>query len=219
MAKSPSTPTVSRRRDTEGTHVALLKAALNLMAENGPEAFTVSEVAQRAGVNRTTAYQHFRTRENLIGAVLAELPNETSLMLKAKLPPSQLIDHITDYFFDHPEIARQWMFQILLDFQQPSREGWNRYMKATHNMAASERAQVGIDPEMQGHILVASILVWSLHARNGSEGDAGAKNHPPLYLRAKTAFAVRCVQARSVAQLVYRSQSSECAKTEHVQAE
>ena len=53
-------------------------------------------------------------------------------------------------------------------------------MKTMHNMAASEQAQVGIDPEMQGHILVASILLWSLHARNGSEGDAGAKNHPPL---------------------------------------
>ena len=116
MAKSPSTPTVSRRRNTEATHVALLKAARNLMAENGPDGFTVSEIAQRAGVNRTTAYQHFRTREDLIGAVLAELPNEPSLMLKAKLPPTQLIDHITDYFLDHPEIARLWMFEILLDF-------------------------------------------------------------------------------------------------------
>ena len=51
-------------------------------------------------------------------------------------------------------------------------------MKTMHNMAASEQAQVGIDPEMQGHILVASILLWSLHARNGSEGDAGAKKPP-----------------------------------------
>ncbi len=180
MAKNPSTPTVSRRRDAEGTHVTLLNAARNLMAENGSEAFTVSEVAQRARVDRTTAYQRFRTCEDLLGAVLAELPNETSLMLKAKLPPSQLIGHTTDYFLDHPEIVRLWLLQMLLDFQQPNREGWNRYMKAMHKMAAGEQAQVGIDPEMQGHILVDSILAWSLHARNGPEGDAGAKNHPPL---------------------------------------
>ena len=175
MAKSPSTPTVPRRRDAEANHATLLKAARMLMAESGPEAFTVSEVAHRAGVNRTTAYQHFRTREDLIGAVLVELSNETSLMLKAKLPPSQLIDHMTDYFLDHPEIARLWMFQMLLDIQLPSREGWNRYMKAMRNMAASEQAQAGIDPEMLGHILVAAILVWSLQARNGPEGAAGAK--------------------------------------------
>lgn len=178
MAKSPSTPTVSRRRDAEATHVALLKAARNLMAENGTEAFTASEVAHRAGVNRTTAYQHFRTREDLIGAVLAELSNETSLTLKAKLPPSQLIDHITDYFLDHPKIVRLWLLEMLLDIQLPSREGGNRYMKAMHHIAASEQAQVGIDPEFLGHILVASIRVWSLHARNGPEGDAGAKKPP-----------------------------------------
>ncbi len=140
MAKSPSTPTVPRRRDAEATHVALLKAARMLMAESGPEAFTVSEVAHRAGVNRTTAYQHFRTREDLIGAVLAELSNETSLMLKAKLPPSQLIDHMTDYFLDHPEIARLWMFHLLTG-RSRAREGWGDFIESLERMATGSRAQ------------------------------------------------------------------------------
>ena len=33
----------------------------------GPEALTVSSVARAAGLNRTTAYQHFRTRDELVG--------------------------------------------------------------------------------------------------------------------------------------------------------
>jgi AcrR family transcriptional regulator len=136
MAKVVSTLTARKRRDAEATHDALLKAARAMMAESGPETLTVSEVAHRAGVNRTTAYQHFRTREDLMGAVLAQVANETSLMLKTDLSPSQLLDSMTEYFLDHPEIARLWMFQMLQNIQLPNRDGWNRYMKAMCTLAA-----------------------------------------------------------------------------------
>ena len=60
---------VPRRRDPRATY----EAALRTMAEHGPEVLSVSEVAHRAGVNRTTAYQHFRTRERLVVAVIDRL--------------------------------------------------------------------------------------------------------------------------------------------------
>lgn len=174
MAKVLSTLAVRKRRDAKATHEALLKAARAMMAESGPEALTVSEVAHRAGVNRTTAYQHFRAREDLMGAVLAQVADETSLMLKTDLSPSQLLDSMTEYFLEHPEIARLWMFQMLQNIQLPNRDGWNRYMKAMRALAASERAQPGIDPEMLGTILLAAVLVWPLRVRSRSEGDADA---------------------------------------------
>lgn len=183
MTKVVSTLIARKRRDAEATHEALLKAARAIMAESGPEALTVSEVAHRAGVNRTTAYQHFRTREDLMGAVLAQVANETSLMLKTNLSPSQLLDSMTEYFLEHPEIARLWMFQMLQNIQLPNRDGWNRYMKAMSALADSDRAQPGIDPEMLGTILLAAVLVWPLRVRSRSQGEADAKHATQRFTR------------------------------------
>lgn len=163
-----------RRRDPQGTCESIIAAARAMMAERGPEALTVSDVAHRAGVNRGTAYQHFRTRNDLVGAVLARLADETSRLLTADVPPGERIDHMVEYFLAHPEIARLWMFQMLAHIQLPNRDGWNRYMKAMRALAASERTQNDVDPEMLGHILLAAILVWSLLARSTAKSESGA---------------------------------------------
>src|ERR1700734_2406244 len=62
---------VRRKRDPEGTREAILEAAREVLAQDGKEGVSVAQVAQRAGVNRGTAYQHFQTREQLIDATAA----------------------------------------------------------------------------------------------------------------------------------------------------
>src|SRR5689334_25177361 len=57
-----------RERNPERTREAILEAAREVLAQDGKEGLSVAQVAQRAGVNRGTAYQHFQTREQLIEA-------------------------------------------------------------------------------------------------------------------------------------------------------
>jgi AcrR family transcriptional regulator len=47
----------------------LLRAAIRLIAEVGPTAFTLREVARRAGVSHNAPYRHFRDRDDLLEAV------------------------------------------------------------------------------------------------------------------------------------------------------
>lgn len=51
---------------------ALLNAAVELIAESGPEAFTLREAARRAGVSHNAPYRHFRDKADLLAAVAAE---------------------------------------------------------------------------------------------------------------------------------------------------
>src|SRR6516162_6235923 len=51
---------------------ALLKAAIRLIAEVGPAAFTLREVARRAGVSHNAPYRHFRDKDDLLAAVAAQ---------------------------------------------------------------------------------------------------------------------------------------------------
>jgi AcrR family transcriptional regulator len=56
-------------RSAGHTGSAIFAVARGVMVERGPDAMTLSEMAQRAGVNRGTAYQHFRNRDQLARAV------------------------------------------------------------------------------------------------------------------------------------------------------
>ena len=67
--ETASPPDRPLRSDAQESRAALLLAARELVAERGIDALTVSGVAQRAGLNRSTAYQHFRSRDELIDAV------------------------------------------------------------------------------------------------------------------------------------------------------
>jgi AcrR family transcriptional regulator len=68
---SPATdPRAARSRE------AILAAAFDLLAREGPGAITQQRVAQQAGVGRATVYRHWATPEDLLRDVLytAELP-------------------------------------------------------------------------------------------------------------------------------------------------
>src|SRR5262249_41544428 len=63
---------------------ALLEAAIRLIAEVGPTAFTLREVARRAGVSHNAPYRHFRDRDDLVANVAAQGFRElTQAMLDA----------------------------------------------------------------------------------------------------------------------------------------
>jgi AcrR family transcriptional regulator len=50
----------------------LLQGALRAIAELGPAAFTLREVARRAGVSHNAPYRHFRDKDALLAAVSAQ---------------------------------------------------------------------------------------------------------------------------------------------------
>src|ERR1700720_4295664 len=70
MTLPATDPRAARRRE------AILAAAFDLLAREGPGAITHQRVAQQAGVGRATVYRHWAAPEDLLRDVLytAELP-------------------------------------------------------------------------------------------------------------------------------------------------
>ena len=62
---------------------ALLESAIRLIAEAGPDAFTLREVARRAGVSHNAPYRHFHDKGDLLAAVAAEGYNELTAAMTA----------------------------------------------------------------------------------------------------------------------------------------
>ena len=156
------------RCDAQHNRAALLKAARALVSESGPEALTVVAVARRAGLNRSTAYQHFKNREQILDAVGDAFAEEVQRIFSEPRELGEQIDFFVDYFSRHPDIARIWMFrQLTGPGENPA--GWVDYVTALERLARSRRSQDGIDAEMLGIIGMTSALVWSLMTHQRSQ--------------------------------------------------
>jgi AcrR family transcriptional regulator len=54
------------------SRAALVSAFSELLLERGYEGLTVAQVAERADVGRSTLYEHFRTKDDLLKGILAD---------------------------------------------------------------------------------------------------------------------------------------------------
>jgi AcrR family transcriptional regulator len=161
------------RSDAKQSRKTLLAAARALFAEKGPESLTVAAVAKRAGLNRSTTYQHFRNREELLAAVGANFASELRDLLREPRPFGEQIDFFVHYFHERPDIARLWIFDLLAE-KKSQASGWSEYTGSLSRLAGSSKSQDGIDAEMLGVIGMTSALVWSLMARQRSQDEASA---------------------------------------------
>jgi len=161
------------RSDAKASRRTLLAAARQLFAERGPDGLTIVEVARRAGLNRSTAYQHFRSRDELTQAVAAEFAEQLRDMFQEPRGLAEQIDFFVRYFHEHPDIARLWMFHLLAGKSRP-REGWGDYAESLERMAKSRRSLPGIDSEMLGVIGLTSALVWSVMVRQPARSGEAA---------------------------------------------
>jgi AcrR family transcriptional regulator len=67
---------------------ALLQSAIHLIAEVGPAAFTLREVARRAGVSHNAPYRHFQDKDDLLAAVATEGYNELTVAMTTAADPA-----------------------------------------------------------------------------------------------------------------------------------
>jgi AcrR family transcriptional regulator len=115
---------------------ALLDAAIRLIAEVGPTAFTLREVARRAGVSHNAPYRHFRDRDELMSAVAAQGFRElTEAMVGAAARQSEALDRLKHAGLGYVTFAlrRPEHFTVMFDAPRSKR-------KHPDSAAAAEQA-------------------------------------------------------------------------------
>src|SRR5215510_14331469 len=113
-----------KKRDPQRTREAILEAAREVLAQDGKEGLSVAQVAQRAGVNRGTAYQHFQTREQLIEATVEWVSDKLYRAVfgdpaVAKEQPVGTLsveavnDNLASFAMENPALGRVWLLEVL----------------------------------------------------------------------------------------------------------
>lgn len=122
---------------------ALLKAAEELLVENGSDGLTMRDLSKRIGVSRTAAYHHFRDRADLLAALATQ--GLTELMALAQevmddetLKPHEKFEQVmltyVRYAANHPEKYNLmvgndlWKTHPIPELQQLARTSFRRYV-------------------------------------------------------------------------------------------
>jgi AcrR family transcriptional regulator len=92
---------------------AILDATGALIAEKGVDGFNISEVAQRAKINRALIYHYFHDRENLIAQAITHILDRYEALQGGPEVGADAVERSMRVHIEHPEIARVF-FQMLL---------------------------------------------------------------------------------------------------------
>ena len=190
-----------RKRDPERTREAILEAAREILAQDGKEGLSVLQVAQLAGVNRGTAYQHFQTREQLLEATAAWVSDKLyrSVFGDPDRPPedagadvdSRQIESINArlvaFAMENPALSRIWLFEVLSSSRPSSDSFWRQYASSFERFSKTSLAQPGIDTEVLSVLFLAGTFLWPVwarsHARTAKERERMAERFAREVLR------------------------------------
>jgi len=198
VASSRKSP--RRQQDPVRTRAAILQAAGELLARDGPEGLSVSQVAQKAGVNRGTAYQHFQTREQLIAATAAWVSENLRLAVFGDGPsvagdPQRVMERMAAFAMEHPELGRAWLLELLSSGRPGKDPFWSQYKTLFEKFAQSDRAQPGIDTEVHSVIMLIGTFLWPIfvrqRARNARERQELVARYTREMLRLNLAGTLR----------------------------
>ncbi len=100
---------------------ALLDAAIALVGEVGPRAFTLREAARRAGVSHNAPYRHFASKDELLAAVAAEgFGRLAAAMRKSMAHAKSPRERLELCGCGYVEFALRWPHHLLVMFDSPS---------------------------------------------------------------------------------------------------
>jgi AcrR family transcriptional regulator len=173
------------KRDPSRTREAILEVAGKLMAKDGPEGLSVSQVAQLAGVNRGTAYHHFPTREELLSTTKAWVSEKLCKEVfgdlaendkqESRRDPRVVIENLANFAMENPEFCRVWLYDVLSSSQPASDPFWNLYKSHIDSFVESEFAQPGIDREVHAMLMLVSVFLWPVWARAHTQTATGRR--------------------------------------------
>lgn len=112
---SPTFPLASTRKlPKQERHEQLLACALDMVREEGTEALTLARVAERGGVTKPVAYDHFGTREALMVELFRRIDDrQTALLVDALKTTAGRLDAIAAtiaaaYMSCAREVGTEW---------------------------------------------------------------------------------------------------------------
>jgi AcrR family transcriptional regulator len=149
-----------RHKTFHETHRELIETAVRLISQKGVGALSNAAVARAMGINRTTVYYHFASREALLEAVKIWSAEQLSIAFSRNARQQERIDYITRFVLENPELIKLWIDEFLSpgDIRQ-SYPFWDALVEGIAARARRHRRRGAVDAEVYSVMLLASAII------------------------------------------------------------
>lgn len=170
---SPQATTQRRNKGFEDTHQVMIETAVRLISAKGVDSLSISALARAMGINRTTVYYHFESREALIAAVKAWSAEQLARAFKPFAPTAERIDYITRFVLENPELIKLWIedFISVGDIRDRYPQ-WDGLVAGIARDMAADDANEGVDAEVYTAMLLTSAIIGPRVFKNSIRPDA-----------------------------------------------
>lgn len=145
-----------RNRNFDETHRLLIEKTVELISELGTEALSISALARESGINRSTVYYHFESREALIDAVQAWSSAHISEAFRAAAEGESTINQANHFIMTNPEVMKLWIDEFIARGEIRDRYPlWDVFVDIVRNSEMGRR----VDPEMLSITLLAGCMI------------------------------------------------------------
>jgi len=153
-------PGPRRNKGFDATHRAIIDTAVRLISEKGSEALSMASIAREMGINRTTLYYHYASREELLDAAKAWASDELAKGMDETLPTPERASRITAFVLDNPELIKLWIDDFISggDIRQ-SYTKWDELVSGIAEHFARERPGEAIDAEVYCVMMLTSAII------------------------------------------------------------
>ena len=159
---------VRRNKGFEETHRELIETAVRLISENGAEALSLAGLARAVGINRTTIYYHFASREALLEAVTDWATAQLATGMDESLAQPERAAHVNRFVLDNPELIKLWIEEFVSGTDiRNAYPIWDELAGGLQQHFDRNLPEQGIDAEVYAvMLLTASIIGPRVYARS-----------------------------------------------------
>jgi TetR/AcrR family transcriptional regulator, transcriptional repressor of bet genes len=110
--KTKGKTTAYRRKSAQQRRQELIQAGITCLGKGGMSAFTIDQICKQAGVSRGLINHHFKTKEDLLICIYADMTDHLVQDFNSDEPRQQLVEIIETSFDEQsfkPSNLRAWL--------------------------------------------------------------------------------------------------------------
>jgi AcrR family transcriptional regulator len=184
----------------ENLRQTLIEAAVALVGEVGPRAFTLREVARRAGVSHNAPYRHFASKNDLLVAVASEgFERLTAVMKKSSAKGKTALERLQLSGCGYVDFALRWPHHFLVMFDLPKGDSAECLEEAVGKNAFDVLMGCVLAAQQSGHLASGDPLpqAWTAWSLVHGIAKLAVSGNLPLSNAATLDFARRATEVLS----------------------
>lgn len=163
-----------RNKGFDETHREMIETAVRLIAERGTDALSIAALSRAMGINRTTVYYHFDSREALIAAVKDWATGELAKGMDPGTSTPERIGQISHFVLENPELIKLWIDDFVSG--KDIRDSYTRWDDLVAGISASfAAAGQDIDAEVYCTMLLTAAIIGPRVFANSVRPEAGVE--------------------------------------------